>query len=255
MMVTSTSCSFAAVGLGQAPSLLRIAAMDFETSRSPPGWSRRCLPVGRLGRFRRRRLRRRLPRRRISRDQPDPTNLGGSIATRQWHIHRRRSLGRVLNSRWARGVMGDFDDDVTPIFTSRTAASPTASIATTATVLHRCSRGDGVTEPLSSFACWWWDYNEDGRLDLFVCKLWQCMPESSVATRPADRGRGPASFVRRPTASMTSHTSRARPVLVCMANSATSITTAPRPSTSGRAGPSIAMSCPTSSSRTSTASG
>src|SRR5262249_45715467 len=27
----------------------------------------------------------------------------------------------------------------------------------------------GVTEPIHSFACWWWDYDNDGRLDLFVC--------------------------------------------------------------------------------------
>jgi len=27
----------------------------------------------------------------------------------------------------------------------------------------------GVTEPLHSFACWWWDYDNDGWLDLFVC--------------------------------------------------------------------------------------
>ena len=24
---------------------------------------------------------------------------------------------------------------------------------------------------MASFACWWWDYDNDGRLDLFVCNL------------------------------------------------------------------------------------
>jgi hypothetical protein len=35
----------------------------------------------------------------------------------------------------------------------------------------------GVTEPLSSFACWWWDYNNDGRLDLFVCNFGNSLPD------------------------------------------------------------------------------
>ena len=53
--------------------------------------------------------------------------------------------------------------------TSRTCGAPTASTATRATAPSPTSPGKlGVAEPINSFSCWFWDFDNDGRLDLFV---------------------------------------------------------------------------------------
>jgi tetratricopeptide (TPR) repeat protein len=79
----------------------------------------------------------------------------------------------VLNRLWGKGAAwGDYDDDGDPDLYVSNDTAPNR--------LYR-NNGDGtftdvapalgVTEPLGSFACWWWDYNNDGRLDLFVCNF------------------------------------------------------------------------------------
>ena len=76
----------------------------------------------------------------------------------------------VRNEGWAKGVAwGDYDDDG--------ALDLYVSNMTGPNRLYR-NNGDGtftdvapalgVTEPHDSFSCWWWDYDNDGRLDLFV---------------------------------------------------------------------------------------
>ena len=76
----------------------------------------------------------------------------------------------VLNGRFGKGVAwGDYDDDGLPdLYVS--------NLAQGNRLYH--NRGDGrfvdvaavlrVTEPTAAFACWFWDYDNDGRLDLWV---------------------------------------------------------------------------------------
>ena len=80
------------------------------------------------------------------------------------------STAGVENERWAKGVAwGDYDDDGDPDLYVSNMNGPNR--------LYR-NNGDGtftdvapelgLTEPLRSFSCWFWDYDDDGRLDLFV---------------------------------------------------------------------------------------
>jgi hypothetical protein len=76
----------------------------------------------------------------------------------------------VLNERFGKGSdWGDYDNDGDLDLYVSNLGQPNR--------LYR-NEGDGtftdvaprlgVTEPIQSFACWWWDYDNDGRLDLFV---------------------------------------------------------------------------------------
>ena len=76
----------------------------------------------------------------------------------------------MRNDRWGKGAAwGDYDNDGDPDLYVSNNCEPNR--------LYR-NNGDGtftdvavslgVTEPLASFSCWWWDYDNDGRLDLFV---------------------------------------------------------------------------------------
>ncbi len=108
----------------------------------------------------------------FDRRHPDPRNLG-----RLYHnngdgtFNDVAASAGVLNQLWGKGAAwGDYDHDGDPDLYVSNNAEPNR--------LYR-NNGDGtftdvalalgVTEPLSSFACWWWDYDNDGRLDLFVC--------------------------------------------------------------------------------------
>jgi hypothetical protein len=140
------------------------------------------------------------------RNQPDDRNLG-----RLYHNNGdgtftdvARAAG-VLNERWGKGAAwGDFDNDGDPDLYVSNNGEP-----------NRLYRNDGggkftdvapslrVIEPLSSFACWWWDYNNDGRLDLFVCNFGNSLPDvvrshlgmPAMGERPRlYRNDGPAGF-------------------------------------------------------------
>ena len=76
----------------------------------------------------------------------------------------------VINERWAKGAAwGDYDDDGDPDLYVSNMNGPDR--------LYR-NRGDGtfadvapelgLTGPEDSFSCWFWDYDNDGRLDIFV---------------------------------------------------------------------------------------
>src|SRR5262249_52807228 len=111
----------------------------------------------------------------------------------------------VLNARWAKGVAwGDYDDDGDPDLYVSNMDGPNR--------LYR-NNGDGtftdvapelgVTEPHDSFSCWWWDYDNDGRLDLFVSGFRASLQDivADMLGRPAKgdrphlyRNLGPAGF-------------------------------------------------------------
>jgi hypothetical protein len=110
----------------------------------------------------------------INRGRPAPRDRG-----RLYHNNRDGTFtdvaasAGVLNDRWGKGAAwGDFDDDGDPDLYVSNNGEP-----------NRLYRNDGdgtftdvapalgVTEPMSSFACWWFDYDNDGRLDLFVCNF------------------------------------------------------------------------------------
>ncbi len=76
----------------------------------------------------------------------------------------------VTNDRFGKGVAwGDYDDDGRPdLFVSNLGQPPRlyhnqrdGTFVDVAVVL-------GVTGPVDGFACWFWDYDNDGRLDLWV---------------------------------------------------------------------------------------
>jgi hypothetical protein len=155
-------------------------------------------------------------------NRPDPQNLG-----RLYHNNGdgtftdvAREAG-VLNSRWGKGAAwGDFDNDGDPDLYVSNNGEP-----------NRLYRNDGsgkftdvapalgVIEPMSSFACWWWDYDNDGRLDLFVCNFGNALSDviRSHLGQPASGERprlyhneGPAGFRD------VTHEAGLDRVLVCM---------------------------------------
>ena len=222
------------------------------------------LPLGRLGRLRQRRVRRPLHGRRVSAATgPTRRNLG-----RLYHNNRDGTFtdvaasAGVLNDRWGKGAAwGDYDNDGDPDLYVSNNGEPNR--------LYR-NNGDGtftdvapelgVTEPLSSFACWWWDYDNDGRLDLFVCNFGNTLADviRSHLGQPADgerprlyRNDGPAGF-RDVT---TRGRARPRPRLHGLELRRPRQRRLPRHVPRARAGPSIATSSPTSCSRTSRGAG
>ena len=103
--------------------------------------------------------------------QPDPVNRG--------RLYRNNGNGTftdvadaagVHNDRYAKGVAwGDYDNDGRPDLYVSNLHRPNR-------LYHNNGGGTftdvadqlGVTEPLASFSCWFWDYDNDGWLDLFV---------------------------------------------------------------------------------------
>jgi hypothetical protein len=105
-------------------------------------------------------------------DRPDSRNL-----CRLYHNNGDGTFTNVaakagvLNEGWAKGAAwGDYDDDGKPDLYVSNMWGPNR-------LYH--NKGDGtfdevaadlgVADPFHSFSCWFWDYDNDGKLDLFVC--------------------------------------------------------------------------------------
>jgi hypothetical protein len=103
--------------------------------------------------------------------KPDNRNLGRLYHNRgDGTFDDVAVMAGVTNGRFGKGVAwGDYDQDGLPdLYVSNLAGGNR---------LYQ-NRGDGtfidvaavlkVTEPTAGFACWFWDYDNDGRLDLWV---------------------------------------------------------------------------------------
>jgi hypothetical protein len=102
---------------------------------------------------------------------PDPRNRGRLYHNRgDGTFEDVAAAAGVTNERFGKGVAwGDYDDDGQPDLYVSNLGQPNR-------LYH--NQGDGtfvdvaavlrVTEPIYAFACWFWDYDNDGRLDLWV---------------------------------------------------------------------------------------
>jgi hypothetical protein len=105
-------------------------------------------------------------------DRPDPRSL-----CRLYHNNGDGTFTNVaakagvLSEGWAKGACwGDYDEDGRPDLYVSNMWGPNR-------LYHNNGDGTftdvaselGVVDPYHSFSCWWWDYDNDGKLDLFVC--------------------------------------------------------------------------------------
>jgi hypothetical protein len=76
----------------------------------------------------------------------------------------------VCNDRWAKGVTwGDYDDDSRPdLYVSNQGQGNRLYHNNGDGTFTDVAERLGVTEPNYSFSCWFWDYDNDGRLDIYA---------------------------------------------------------------------------------------
>ena len=96
---------------------------------------------------------------------------------------------------------GDYDNDGLPDLYVSNYGGRTSSTTTTATAPSRTWREAlGVEKPFMSFATWFFDYDNDGWLDLFVASFVPSVPRSRSAIsscRPRPRPCGSTATRRR----------------------------------------------------------
>jgi hypothetical protein len=85
----------------------------------------------------------------------------------------------VTNERWAKGVAwGDYDDDGDPdLYVSNMHGQNRLYRNNGDATFRDVAPALGVTEPFDSFSCWFWDYDNDGRLDLFVAGFYASLQD------------------------------------------------------------------------------
>ncbi|MAB81570.1 MAG: hypothetical protein CMJ89_19695 [Planctomycetes bacterium] len=87
----------------------------------------------------------------------------------------------VSNLQYTKGVSwGDFDaDGRSDLYVSNQGSSNRLYQNSEANTFIDVSARLGVREPRQSFACWFWDYDNDGTLDLYVASYHQLGPEDN----------------------------------------------------------------------------
>lgn len=109
----------------------------------------------------------------------DPDTLRGDDHQRLCRLYRNRGDGTftdvtaeagVANSRYAKGASwGDIDNDGWPdLYVSNMAAPNRLYRNLGDGTFEDIAPGAGVLGPIDSFSCGWFDFDNDGRLDLFV---------------------------------------------------------------------------------------
>ena len=133
--------------------------------------------------------------------EPDPRNRG--------RLYRNNGNGTftdvadaagVRNDRRGKGVAwGDYDNDGLPdLYISNMGQANRLYHNNGDGTFTDVAERLGVTEPIHSFACWFWDYDNDGRLDLFVTGSHATLREVILSQmgRP-DQRRAPAALPQR----------------------------------------------------------
>jgi hypothetical protein len=137
---------------------------------------------------------------------PDMRNAG-----RLYHNNRNGTFTDVAasagveNFLWAKGAAwGDYDNDGDPdLYVSNNGDADRLYRNDGNGKFTDVAKQLGVTGPSLSFSCWWWDYNNDGRLDLFVANFGNTLSEvvrsqlgePTTGERPKlYRNDGPAGF-------------------------------------------------------------
>jgi hypothetical protein len=111
----------------------------------------------------------------------------------------------VENERWAKGAAwGDYDGDgFLDLYVSNWNDLNRLYHNNGDGTFRDVASELGVTEPIGSFSCWFWDYDNDGRLDLFVAgfRAWLSDVIADYLGRPASgerprlyRNLGPEGF-------------------------------------------------------------
>src|SRR5690606_9297618 len=99
----------------------------------------------------------------------------------------------VTNSRMTKGVTwGDFDSDRWPdLYVSNFGGENRLYQNLRNGTFQDIAQEAGVAEPTYSFPVWFWDYDNNGTLDLFVAAYWGGIAElsASLQQRPFDRDK------------------------------------------------------------------
>lgn len=111
---------------------------------------------------------------------PDPRNRGRLYRNnRDGTFADISDSAGVRNDRFAKGVTwGDTDNDGDPDLFISNLGQPNRLYRNNADgTFTDIAEWAGVTEPINGFACWFWDFDNDGKLDLYVNPYSAKLPE------------------------------------------------------------------------------